>query len=260
MRCLLPVFAAALLSALIAQPAVADSSSQDEYDHVHTIALISTVGSTIYVEDRPFFGEPKDYALHPAWGIDAMAKQETRKLLGGRFEIVDVPDTAIADKDLQFAILNRPTDSTKQALKMLQLPATVDAVLVLHASAGPIGTGLGMSHFSGPIGKPGTMVFASYQASMLDAKSFEQIDYGTAKHPDAGIYGGHMLPLEQCPERFWSDTPEQLDGQREQMLREEILALVQKSLPYALAGAHLIRESDIADPVTTGSEAICRTP
>ncbi|HEY4112457.1 MAG TPA: hypothetical protein VGM17_00210 [Rhizomicrobium sp.] len=249
----------ALLVAFIAQPAVADSNSQDEYQNIHTIALISTIGSSFYIQDRPFFGDPKDYTLHPDWGIDARAKQQIRKLLGGRFQILDVPDNAVST-DLQFAILNRPTEATKQALKTLNLPPTVDAILVLHPYAGPIGSGLGMSHFSGPIGKPGTMVFAGYQASILDAKSFDQIDYGTAKHPDGGIYGGHMLPLEQCPETFWSDTPEQLVGEREQMLRDEIVALVQKSLPYALASAHLMRESDIPDQAASGSGAICSPP
>lgn len=250
----------AILVGFIAWPAIADSNSQDEYGRIRTIALISTIGSTFYIEDQPFFGDPKNYTLHPNWGIDAKAKELTRKLLGDRFRVIDIPDGAVAPHSLQFAILNKPTDATKQALKALNLPANVDAVLVLHPYGGPSGSGLGILHVSGPIGKPATMAFASYQASVLDAKSFEQIDYGTAKHPAAGIYGGHMLPLEQCPEQMWSDTPEQLVGEREQMVRDEIASLVQKSLPYALASAHLINERQIPNPDSSSSKLNCRAP
>lgn len=249
-----------VVAALIVRPAMGDPASQNEYQNIHTIAIISTIGTAISIEDQPFFGDPKNYVLHPNWPIDVNAKEQTRKLLAGRFKIVDIPENAVDPENLQFAVLHKPTDVTKQALRALNLPASVDAILVLHPYVGPIGWGLGITHVSGPIGKPATMAFASYQASVLDAKSFEQIDYGTAKHPDAGIYSGHMLPLEQCPEQMWSDTPEQLTGQRQQMTRDELLALVKKSLPYALASAHLIADSDIPAPDPSDPTTLCHSP
>jgi hypothetical protein len=136
-----------------------------------------------------------------------------------------------------------------QLLQSLPKSSGVDAyVIVMPASAQPDGPFAARRVF-GPFVARHPADFSSrflfgafYSIAVYDGTTGEPIGEGD------NIYSP-IVRMEECSSEMWADKEEALTSEQRNRIRQEIFSLVTRTIPFALADAHLI-SFDAAKPLT----------
>jgi hypothetical protein len=235
MHFLFRVFAALLLWI----PIAASAAGRDEYAGIHTVAVVSAIGDTLHFTEAPrMFSGGTDALPISSWGIDPSVETQIAQAVGTRFTVktISVDTSAVAK-----------CDGREQCADALPRTDQVDAYVVAYnaAAADPIGGsgdifGLGMYHHQGLLGMADVhSVYAIFAVAVVNARTGEIIDYGTAKLPEAHFLGEHLNPIEAIPESAWPANPPNLAPDQQATVKQTLTRLIATTLPYALHSAHL---------------------
>lgn len=247
--------------AVAATPARASDFASFEYDHIHTVAIVSAIGDVLEMrEPGGSTGTPDGSTCHidiSGWGLDDIVTRQIAALVPPRFTVKE----AAYDRKafIQMGPLSA-TDDVGQKLKalILAMPANngVDAYVVVHArymgsnAQGPTIKGLGVLQSSAMMGSgKDTSAYAMYAVDVIDAKTGRRIEYAL------GQFGGSWLtrsePMADVDAGLWASTPDAMTPEHKQAIRDVIVPLVSRSLPSALYAAKLI--PDVPEPSETAA-------
>jgi len=236
----------------------------DDYGSVHSVAVVSAVGDDIDMNTFGFtlFGD-EVYQLHTDWHLDEVIKGEVTKALSGRFAVKDVtvaPETLANMISTEREGGEAHRDAFAQLLGSLSKSSGIDAyVFVLPASDrqdGPIATGRVFGLF-GARGQNSQVLFgAYYTVAVYSATTGKEIGGGDD-------FFSSIMHVEQCSGEMWADKENALTPVQKSRIRQEILSLATRPIPFTLADAHLI-SFDSAIPLTTQlglpAEPSCHEP
>jgi hypothetical protein len=236
MRCLFPVLAALLLWT----PIAASAANRDEYAGIHTVAVVSAIGDTLHftVAPRIFSLGGSESLSIASWGIDPSVAAQITQAVGTRFSVKTIPVDASAVAKC---------DGREQCAGAMPHTDQVDAYIVAYKAVAPDPIsgngdifGLGMYHHQGLLGMADVhSVYAIFAVAVVNARTGEVIDYGTAKLPEAHFLGEHFNPIEAVPESTWPDNPPVLTADQQATVKQTLMRLISTTLPYALHSAHL---------------------
>jgi hypothetical protein len=236
-----------LLSTLPAHAA----DSPDEYASVHTVAIVSEMGNDVKAKYDGItrFGHD-DYALHLNWDIDAYFVEKISASLKGRFTIVASP---LDSRQLEDTGLFGHGPSP-DAVKSVPEAQKVDAYIVVYPL--PLVDGTippAILRDEGLFGLAHTSLYVTYQVTIIDGHTGQRINYGSGKFPSRHNLTGYAPPMVACDEALWSPTADKVTDAQQAMLKTEMSALVDQSVPYALAAAKLITEDSAGQTAQSGT-------
>jgi len=196
------VLLAALLSMFSAIAARAANEAGDEYANIHTVAVVSALGSDITMQTygATVFDNAL-YMLHANWSPDALVIQQIKAALGGRFTIGNAVDPQ-AFANIAPGALGDMGSALRQRVLAQPKANGVDAYVVVVPDTvtlmGLSWRGLQVTRNLALFGRGGTSVNAYYMVEVIDAVTGDRIDYGTARYPASGYLTGYSQPLEFC--------------------------------------------------------------
>jgi hypothetical protein len=211
-------------------------AAKDEYDNIHTVAVVTTIGDTFtYARVGPTVFGVNDQKTMPItdWGIDQAITDQIQTLLAPRFAFKSI------DVKAMNAALNPGT-----YLRSLPPDSGIDAyILVTEGSLQLAGTpwlirGLGLYDQDGMF----TDIFgyyAAYEITVFDAKTFKRIDGGRSR-TDNGGFLSYWPPLAPADKSDWTGAPELVTDHQRQDSKVAIEALVQQTIPHALRDSGLL--------------------
>lgn len=228
---------------LLAAPARAG----DDYHDIHTIGVVSVIGSELTVKGIgvTVFGNDAHAEYVGRWNLDATVTQWIAAALSPRFKVKPLavaPERRLDCDDVLLCV----TDAVRQE--------DVDAFLVVYPFPvdDPLGTnqrlrGLGLYRKAGLFGDAICGMYAMYRVAVIDAKSGSEIDGATARLP-TGDFLGRAWPWVKMEDEYWPERGfDALDNARKQTVEERLTRLVEVSLPMALHGVGLMREPQTVD-------------
>jgi hypothetical protein len=227
--------------------ATANAADTDEYNNIHTIAVISRVGDTFNFKEvggTVFSNSDKSIQV-PDWGIDDKIASLATEVLSSRFTVLSVRPSASspvgmsglsATPDVMMLIHSLPPETKADAYVVIgqwtrQIPTTNQSL-----------SGLGLYRQGKIFGGHNDWLHADYAVSVIDGKTLKQIDYGTARMNDGG-YWNSLPAFVPTDEANWADTPDTLSDSQKQAIKTQLFQLLEKSLPHALVSANLVPKS-----------------
>ncbi|MBV8978509.1 MAG: hypothetical protein JO261_03325 [Alphaproteobacteria bacterium] len=220
---------ALILTSLIAATATDTLASEaDPYSGIRSVAVISITGETLNFQTRGLtvLTDSEEEMPIPEWGIDKWMTASLTKALAARFQVKDanVDRAAVASCDF------------KRGCPDLAKPeGGVDAFIVVHKSEepGPLRTtlmakGIGVFFTSIITSKYNPTIHVDYVIDVVDAKTGKVLASGRNNTPAL-----FMLTND------WPNKWQELSPQQQQIVKEIITDMIEKSLPTALANAKL---------------------
>jgi hypothetical protein len=244
----------ALLLIVCAQARAAD----DAYKNVHTVAVISVLGSDVDMQSAGFMAF-HDYTLHTDWNFDSQITDQITKALSDRFIVKPVTYEARAFGDFSKGVLDNYWDSVEKGVLTLPKSNGVDAYIVIFPEYERFPGGMEWQGLVGTRTKrllydPITSYGAYYLVGVIDAKTGMRIDWGGAQYPSDRTLTGVQPPVERCANEMWADTTDAWTAQQKMRLRQELTWLIDRSIFYTLASAKLISSNEAAaDTVRWGT-------
>jgi hypothetical protein len=216
-----------------------NAADTDEYKNIHTVAVISRMGDTFTFKEvgGTVFSNSEKAIQIPEWRIDDKIASLVTEALSPRFTVVPaglsgLPITA----DLRPLIRSLPPEKIADAYVVIgewtrQIPTTNQSL-----------SGLGVFRQGKIFGGHSDWLHADYTISVTDGKTLKQIDSGTSRMNDGGFWNS-VPAIVPTDESTWTDTPETLSDSQKQAIKLQMVQLLEKSLPHALATANLIPKS-----------------
>ena len=216
---------------------IASAASTDEYNNIHTVAVISRVGGTFHFQQLglTIFSNSDKTIQIPGWGINDKFVSMTTEALSSRFTVIPSgpPDDISGIADLRPLIQALPPEKIADAYVVIAESKRQVPMRTFYES------GLGIFRQEMLFGRHFDLLHADYVVGVLDGKTFKQIDYGSSQMKDGGILG--IFPAElPSDESNWADDPDTLTDVQKQAIQLQLSQLIEKSLPHALASANLI--------------------
>lgn len=237
-----------VLALAITTGTISGVSAADEYDNVHSVAIISILGNDVDMQTQGTRFDYSDYKLHTDWDFDALIRDYATKAVGDRFVVKnDVIDPQIFHGVENTAFVSVWSEIADRLKAVPQKP-DVDAVIVIYPDAtdttGYFSPGLAVTHgVPFLFNQARTSLAATYGIGVYDAKTGHRVDYGTAKIAASGSISGKSTPWENCPNAIWADSDDKLTADQKKTIRQELWSLITRSMPHALLNAGLISKA-----------------
>ncbi len=253
----------------------ASARSADPLANIHSVLVVSALGSEVAWEDIAFFvpGSESDRHLvyHADWNLDEIVRQKAVEALKARFAIIDES----VSSDLLEGLLPGTEETISAKLQQRFAGVTpmtgLDAYVIIHLRP------LSVEGFTTTIHVDGlslrrTVAFnedyistaADFQVTVIDARTGKALSSGIAQHPEqvGNFLMGPIVPQEACDKALWAHTPKDLSDLQKQQIRDAFYALTVKSLPYALAEAKLVPpiKDDVDIKDWEGRPLLCHAP
>lgn len=245
---------AMMLFELASSPGPSALAATDRYANVHTVAVISTVGSEIGLQEIGSIGFTGEKAgLRTDWDFDGQIVEGVKKTLGTRFTFAesDIDKAAFADRDLDF----NNAREMKRRIQALPKVAGLDAYVIVTPSDVSIlnmrWRGLSIVRFQGVFGSGQTSLNADYTVWVFNAADGSRIDYGSSQYPSKATLTGHEPPREICDNSLWVTNPDEASSEQKSRIRQEFESLLNRSISFTLASANLIDKAAAASIAAT---------
>jgi hypothetical protein len=224
-----------------------------DYSTIHTVAIVSAIGGhvTLQTHGVTVFGNSSGSIALDS-DIDDLVTQRIASAVQARFAVKPVTFDAAPLRNMSFK-----RDSLLEQLHRWVLalpPNAIDAYIVVAGGNGPsMGMdfdGLGLMHSTGLLNSRGdTIAYADVVVAVVDAKTGDTIAWAREGITGGDPHRGYTLDI--CPAAVWDGSSPILTGEQKSMVRDEMIALVLKGLPRALAGAGLAADASqrTASPV-----------
>jgi hypothetical protein len=211
----------------------------DEYSNIHSVAVISRVGDTFTFKEvgGTVFSNSEKTIQIPDWGIDDKIVSLATEVLSSRFTVIPAELSGLSvTADLRPLIRNLPPEKIADAYVVIseltrEIPMTNQSL-----------SGLGVFRQGKIFGGHSDWLHADYVVSVIDGKTLKQIDYGSARMNDGGVWNS-VPAFVPTDESNWADDPDTLTDLQRQAIKLQLTELIEKSLPHALASANLIPKS-----------------
>jgi hypothetical protein len=211
--------------------------------NIHSVAIIAAIGETFMFErvrNSPFewMGPPETSFLEIAnWGLDDLVTRKATAALSGRYTVEPVKY-----EEADFDTWTWP--SLVRHIRELPLPEdNIDAYVVVLRDWRGDGIGRSVHQVAG-VGAyrhdysagPKLGVFASYRIVVIDAHSYDILTSRAALTTDGS------LPWTPLAPSLWPKTQNDLTEKQTTSLRNEIMALIDKTLEQT------VQEMGLAGP------------
>jgi hypothetical protein len=200
----------------------------DRFPEIRRIGVIAALGDTVEIAHFGYIAPNRRYTYLPVktWDLDGFAARKAGELLGGRFEIAQVPYDEASFLPPPDA---KPDDRDPRLGPLIAtMSKSVDAYLVIRKISwnGPgwVLAGLGVEHSKMSFLSTHGMVHVSLEISLVEA--------GTGKIIASKSHGVPLTAAEAPGE--WADSADQLTTEQQQKLRGHIEALVAKEIERSL--------------------------
>jgi hypothetical protein len=214
-----------------------------EYDSIHTVLVGSSHRSTIQLDDSTWVPWSNDYSrIEPGFDVDAYFVQRLTELLQPHFQ-VRATSTA-----------NAITLSKGQSAPAM--PADTAYVIVEPNSPYPrIPVGIRLEHHAGPL-RDLTTLYVFYLVKAYSGDDSSRIDYGTGTDPDTHGWTGLILA---CDNKLWAVDAKGYSPDELPMLKTVVTRAIDRTLPIALARAHLITDAEATAALPPGwdNDPVC---
>jgi hypothetical protein len=219
---------------------LASAADTDEYENIHTVAVISRVGDTFHFQQlgMTIFSNSDTTIQVPDWELTDKIASMATAALSSRFTVIPSGLSDISG-----------TADLRPLIRALPPEKIADAYIVIAESKRQVPmrnfyiSGLGIFRQEMLFGRHFDMLHADYLVGVLDGKTFKQIDYGTSQMKDGGFLG--PIPAEvPSDESNWADDPNTLTDLQKQAIKSQLTELIEESLPHALASANLIPKTN----------------
>ena len=236
------------------------------------IAVVSLVGDTVEFHFQGIMaglvGIPADVSdVKVDWGLKKLAADDVARALSAHFNVIatDTPDNPRADAAAPR--LSRPDASNiyRRSASQRQTKSTPTSSFVRRRAPGwPRAFRTGLSYaFSGLVadsssGK-GEMLMEFYAVTAVDARTGETFASGMAElhKPSFGKAFPHIL----CDAGMWRENLPEILGTSRQVLEENFAAMLNASVPLALANAGLISDAEATAQETAAKNFVsCKQP
>ena len=214
-----------------------------EYDSIHTVLVGSSHRSTIQLDDSTWVPWSNSYSrIEPGFDVDAYFVQRLTALLQPHFQ---VRAAGAAD-----AIALSKGQSA---------PATpADTAYVIVEPTSPyanIPVGIRLEHHAGAV-RDFTTLYISYVVKAYSGDDSSRIDYGTGTDPDTHGWRGLILA---CDNKLWAVGANSYSPDELPVLKTVVTRAIDRTLPIALARAHLITdaEANAALPPGWDNDPVC---
>jgi hypothetical protein len=170
-----------------AMPAQAAATSANPWDRIHTVAVVSGIGTKLLlVNDHQFANDTKPVDI-ASWNIDAQVTAALKSYLGSRFTFTDVKYDPAAVAQLPSGEWDT-ADHGVRAFDGTLAADGVDAFIIVRPSSdkstpGPAGLALENRYAADP--RP--VEWADYEIDIVDAKTFAVLAHAQSRiQPRAG--------------------------------------------------------------------------
>jgi len=238
------------LAALLFRGANAASADNVEYANIHSVAVISAMGDT--VDMNTWTTSSSDlYRFRTDWNVDAQIVGEVTNALSGHFVVRTLStDPEQLSKIISTTRTEDYDDVVKQFLRSLPRSNGVDAYVIVlpddinvgttrmsRIEKGQFGARTSLSA-SGPHIRFGVL----HSVAVYDATKGRLMDWG----------GERGSAIEECASDMWAAKEDALSAEQKSRIRQEILSLFSRTIPYSLYWANLISD-DTAKAAATRS-------
>ncbi|MBV9571278.1 MAG: hypothetical protein JO056_08565 [Alphaproteobacteria bacterium] len=221
--------------------------SKQQLSAIRSAAVVSILGNQV---DMQTLGMTKfdyeDYKLNSEWKLDEDIRNFVTNALKKRL-IIKSGVNLQAFSGVKSSFRETLPDNIGTHIRSMSPAPDVDAIIVIYPNATDslVANQLEVTHQAGFLFHGPSTIFASaYAVGIFDAKSGERIEFGTGRLPDHGYITGFSPAWEMCPNSMWADTETALSAEQKDKIHQELWSLITRSLPYALASAGLISESE----------------
>jgi hypothetical protein len=222
---------------------VGQADSADEFAKIHTVGVISGFENTMTFKKIGVmvFGNSEEKISIADWNINATVSDDISAALRNKFIVKPVANDAAT-----FTEESKDFRNWKQK-RFVSLPENnaIDAYIMILPSGemDPLGSslnieGLGFLNHERIFGSPKLALYAIYKVYIVDAKTGARIDYGSARVHDSAFLSS-ASPYAPMEESAWPASVAQLSTEEKIKLKDQLIALIQKSLPYAFLNANL---------------------
>lgn len=226
-------------------------SAADEMANIHSVGIISTIGDFVAMKEANDFSGvfQQDSCIINAndWAVDDAVAHQIASTIAPRIAVKTI---AYDRSDFLRANPRSAMDNSLPLLKRLvsALPAenAVDAYIVVRkryvsSGEGPWLLGLGVLRSALLFGiAPNQRAYALFEVDVIDARTGEIIETGTNQIKSGWL--SYSEPFARVDADYWTDSADSFTAERKQALRNVLMPLINKSLPYALLDADLIAE------------------
>lgn len=235
-------------------------ASPEKLKTVHNVAVVVLVGDNIEFQSQSllagFVGigptvEEKTVDL----GLEKVVADDVSHILSGHVDViaVDAPESARP----RAPISPNPTLADLRALG-IEPSEQVDTYVIIHPTTfGVVGPGLLLPNayaFTGLVvigGSGNPALLASYTVTLMDARTGEIFASGKPQIHKRAM--GKSLAMVGCDGALLPDTPAAVTDAREK-LTQEFTTLLKASLPWALANAGLLSETEANEDETAAGD------
>jgi hypothetical protein len=230
-----------LLIACIAAAFTCPASAADEYGKVHTVAIVSTVGTNLILKRIGImvFGNSETTVSPAQWKIDDLIAQKMTEALSPHYRVLPVTfDSAKLEKCWDW----------EKCVAMLPPNPSVDVYIFvkeaeIYMRGGNLDPhGFGIYRTQVPFSDDMNMLHVLYRVDVVDARTGDEIDHGTARLSDTVSLGEHMPPTMPLNPPMLPNSDSQLSDAQLDLLRPMIVNLIQRSYVHALMNANLLPE------------------
>jgi hypothetical protein len=239
--------AAAALAALLL-PVPAAGADSDTIARIRTIAVVSmipdnlvlaTIGGTRF--------DSSARALPAGWDVQGVVARRADAVLRGRYAVRSIALPMDTFDNLQPGWFGDHWETVGERIRALPLQPGIDAYLVVFPTMGldrnDKTRGMFLYHDAGLLAGKGTVALVPYIAVLFDSVTGQRLGLGKGEIPESGTITGYGTPSDQCSDALWAGEGDP-DGAQTARLRVEMLSLIERSLPFAIANAGLISEND----------------
>jgi hypothetical protein len=250
MRGISKVLGGAFVALALSLPAYAGSA--DEYANIHTVGVISALGDSIDWTTVGLVVFQNDQATLPIgdWKLDDDIAQRVAAALSPRFTVKMITTDVSALETLQVTVMRSVSPDLENFVRGLPANNGVDAYVIVSKAQLPdtVGGsnqslwGLGVYRHPLMFGRGLFAVYADYRVNVIDARTGNQIDFGSSYSPDSSNFrkrfAWHRMPATDYAETPQAATPKQIAD-----IKAELFKITEDSLGIALANANLLGPS-----------------
>ena len=216
------------------------SADNIEYANIHTVAVISAMGDSVGMSTWTNSGSDS-YSFRGDWNVDAQIASEVTKALSGHFVVKTLSvDPEQLAKILSMTQTDDYDDVVKRFVQSLPKSSGADAYVIVL----PDDVNVGTTHVpwieKGQFGAraltsastPDIRIGALHSVNVYDATKGRLMDWG----------GERSAAVEQCAGEMWAEKEDALSAEQKNRIRQEIVSLLSRTIPWSLYRANLISD------------------